>query len=78
MCPPFGARGVNDLERRREELVSQGHWHMRRREILKIGALIRVTVRRVCISWSSHYPYQRLFARIHAKLVRRRSVFAYR
>ena len=58
--------------------LAKAQCHTIRAKILKIGALIRVTVRRVCVSWSSHYPHQRLFARIHAKLVRRRSVFAYR
>ena len=58
--------------------LAKAQCHTIRAKLLKIGALFRVTVRRVCVSWSSHYPHQRLFARIHAKLVRRRSVFAYR
>ena len=33
-------------------------------KLLKIGALIRVTVRRVWLSLSSAYPYQPLFAQV--------------
>lgn len=39
-----------------------------RGKILKIGARIRVSVRRVAISMSSAYPYQELFAHIYRKL----------
>ena len=35
-----------------------------------IGALIRVTVRKVWVSLSESYPYQSLFRRVHENLVR--------
>jgi hypothetical protein len=45
-----------------------------RLRLFKIGALIRVTVRRVWVSWSESYPYKRLFARVYAHLRRLRPV----
>lgn len=39
-----------------------------RLKVLKIGALIRITVRRVCVSWASGYPYPELFQRVYAQL----------
>ncbi len=43
-----------------------------RLRLFKIGALVRVTVRRVLVSWSESYPYKNLFAQIYAKLQRLR------
>jgi hypothetical protein len=40
-----------------------------RLKLLKIGALIRISVRKVWISLASAYPYADLFRRIHAQLV---------
>lgn len=40
-----------------------------RLKLFKIGALIRVTVRRVLVSFSSAYPYQRVFKQIYKNLV---------
>lgn len=40
-----------------------------RLKLLKIGALIRITVRKVWISLASGYPYAELFAQIHNKLL---------
>jgi hypothetical protein len=46
-----------------------------RLKLLKIGALIRVTVRKVWVHLASSYPYAEVFRRVHAKLSRlRRSV----
>jgi DDE family transposase len=39
-----------------------------RLKLLKIGALVRVSVRRVCFALASGYPYQALFARVVANL----------
>ena len=39
-----------------------------RLKLLKIGALIRISVRRVWVSWASGYPYAELFAHAHAQL----------
>ncbi|MGH7412004.1 MAG: IS1380 family transposase [Candidatus Methylomirabilis sp.] len=39
-----------------------------RLKLLKIGALIRVTVRKVWVSMAGGYPYTELFARIYARL----------
>jgi hypothetical protein len=36
--------------------------------LLKIGALIRITVRKVWVSLAGGYPYAELFRQIHAKL----------
>jgi hypothetical protein len=40
-----------------------------RLKLLKIGALVRVTVRRVLVSFSSAYPYQRVFNQIYNNLI---------
>ena len=37
-------------------------------KLFKIGALVRVTVRKVWVSLSESYPYSALFARVHANL----------
>ena len=39
-----------------------------RLKLLKIGALIRVTVRRIWVSLSESYPYSRIFMRVYEKL----------
>ena len=44
-----------------------------RTRLLKIGAKIQVSVRRVVISLSESYPYQRLFERILANLRRQQT-----
>ena len=36
--------------------------------LLKIGALIRITVRKVWVALAGGYPYAELFRQIHAKL----------
>lgn len=41
-----------------------------RRKLLKIGALIKVTVRRVWFSLAQSYPYQQLFAQVYHNLQR--------
>jgi hypothetical protein len=41
-----------------------------RLRLLKIGAQIRVTVRKVWVSLSESYPYQRLFRQVYKNLVR--------
>jgi len=39
-----------------------------RLKLLKIGAVIRVTVRRLWVSFSSSYPFQQLFAEVLANV----------
>jgi hypothetical protein len=39
-----------------------------RLKLLKIGALIRITVRKVWISLAGGYPYVALFQQVHEKL----------
>jgi hypothetical protein len=39
-----------------------------RLKLLKIGAQIRVTVRKVWVSMAGGYPYAELWARVHAQL----------
>lgn len=40
-----------------------------RQKVLKIGARVRVSVRRVAVSLSSASPYQDLFAHVYRKLM---------
>ena len=40
-----------------------------RLQLLKIGALVRTSVRRITFAMASGYPYQRDFARAHAQLI---------
>ncbi|HEY5646954.1 MAG TPA: IS1380 family transposase [Pseudomonadales bacterium] len=54
--------------------MAKAQCHTIRLQLLKIGALIRVTVRRVWVSWSESYPYKHLFAQVYAKLRRLRPV----
>ena len=35
---------------------------------LKVGALMRITVRKVWVSLASGYPYQELFRQVYAQL----------
>ena len=39
-----------------------------RTRLLKIGARVRVSVRRICLSMATSYPWASLFARVHAQL----------
>ena len=41
-----------------------------RLKLLKIGAQVRISARRVCLSLSESYPYAELFTRVHANLQR--------
>jgi len=41
-----------------------------RQKLLKIGTRVRVTTRRVWLSWSQAYPYQALFRRVYENLIR--------
>ncbi len=45
-----------------------------RLKLLKIGAQIKVTVRKVCVSLSESYPYQQLFEQVYENLKRLRPV----
>lgn len=55
----FGLQGT-ELPRARCDTI--------RLKLLKIGASVRVTVRRVWLSMASSCPYQRLFAKVYANL----------
>ena len=44
-----------------------------RLKLLKIGAVIRVTVRRIWVSLSESYPYVRIFRRVYERLQRIRA-----
>jgi len=57
----FGLRGTK-LARARCDTI--------RLKLLKIGASVRVTVRRVWLSMSTSCPYRQLFARVYANLRR--------
>jgi hypothetical protein len=57
----FGLKGT-ELARARCDTI--------RLRLLKIGAVVRVTVRRVWLSMAGSYPYQGLFARVYDNLQR--------
>jgi hypothetical protein len=48
--------------------LAQAQCHTVRLKLLKIGALVRITVRKVWISWSASYPYAELFRRVFRQL----------
>ena len=48
--------------------MAKAQCHTIRLRLLKIGALIRVTVRKVWVSWSEGYPYKSVFAQVYARL----------
>jgi hypothetical protein len=48
--------------------LAQAQASTMRPKLLKIGALIRITVRKVWVSLAGGYPYAELFARIYAAL----------
>jgi hypothetical protein len=48
--------------------LAQAQCNTVRLKVLKIGALVRVTVRKVWISWSASYPYRDLFRQIWRQL----------
>jgi hypothetical protein len=39
-----------------------------RLKLLKIGAVVKVSVRRVCLAWSEAFPFQTLFTRVWENL----------
>jgi hypothetical protein len=59
--------GLRRLGLRATELVNAQAVTIRLR-LLKIGALVRVTVRRISISLPRSYPWPDLFARVHQAL----------
>jgi len=56
----LGAEGIEEIERAQS-------WTLRVK-LLKVGAQVRITVRRVWISLSSSWPYAALFAGVYANL----------
>jgi hypothetical protein len=48
--------------------LAKAQCHTIRLKLLKIGAQIRVTVRKVWVSWAQGYPYADLFARVFENL----------
>ena len=48
--------------------LAQAQCHTVRLKLLKIGTLVRITVRKVWISWSAGYPYAELFGQIWRQL----------
>jgi len=48
--------------------MARAQCHTIRTKLLKIGARIRVTARRVWVSLSSSYPYRALFSEVHRRL----------
>jgi hypothetical protein len=69
-----GYEDLNDHDRlRRDPLLAgtelaRAQWDTLRLKLLKIGAQIRVTVRRVWISLAEGYAYAELFAQVCAQL----------
>lgn len=50
--------------------MARAQCHTIRLKLLKIGAQIRISVRRVLISLASGYPYERIFAQVYSNLQR--------
>ena len=48
--------------------LARAHCSTIRLKLLKIGAVIRISVRKVWVSLAGGYPYAELFRQIHAKL----------
>jgi hypothetical protein len=48
--------------------MAQAQCQTIRLKLLKIGAQIRVTVRRVYLSLAAGYPFREIFGRVHANL----------
>ena len=48
--------------------MAQAQCQTIRLRLLKIGAQIRVTVRRVCLSLAAGYPFQDIFKTVYANL----------
>lgn len=48
--------------------LAQAQCHTVRLKLLKIGTLVRITVRKIWISWSAGYPYAELFAQVWRQL----------
>ena len=61
---------MNELRRLglRDTELKKAQCNTIRLKLLKIGALVRVTVRRVLVSFSSAYPYQRVFKQVYNNL----------
>jgi hypothetical protein len=61
---------MNELRRTllAETEMSQAQCGTIRLKLLKIGAQVQVTVRRVLVRLASSYPYQELFLTIYEKL----------
>jgi Transposase DDE domain group 1 len=49
--------------------MAQAQCQTIRLKLLKIGAQIRVTVRRVCLSLATGYPFREIFGRVYANLM---------
>ena len=48
--------------------LAEAQCHTVRLKLLKIGALVRITVRKVWVSWSASYPYAALFSHVYRNL----------
>jgi hypothetical protein len=48
--------------------LAKAQCHTVRLKLLKIGALVRITVRKIWISWSAGYPYAELFGQVYRQL----------
>ncbi len=48
----------------KETKMEKAQCHTIREKLLKVGAHIRVTVRKVWLSFSESYPYRELFERV--------------
>ncbi len=56
--------------------MSRAQCHTIRERLLKIGAVVKVTVRRVWVHLSSSYPYRELFLRVAENLRHRAAVLS--
>src|SRR5215469_11216128 len=62
---------MNELRRLglRDTELRKAQWDTIRLKLFKIGALVRVTVRRVLMRFSSAYPYERVFKQVYNNLI---------
>jgi hypothetical protein len=61
----LGLQGTDDAQARADTIRSK---------LLKIGAVVRVTARKVWVSLSTHCPFAEVFARARANLMRARAI----
>ena len=68
MCPAEYNQSRRPAEQVCATSLAKAQCTTLRLKLLKIGALMRITVRKVWVSLASGYPYQELFRQVYAQL----------